>query len=498
MLRTPLPRLFSLIAVLVFAGVSRAGDDKDNWFIVEMLGQRAGWMHSTTATKGDQVTSTSKMHLAIKRGETVIKVSMDSLFVETAAGKPISMAAVESLSATPTVKTYTFQEDGTIELVTEQNGQQSKETFAKPDGVWLAPAAADRYVIERFKSGAKEIKVRSIDPLSGPKPVSVTRSGFEKATITLEGRKLDVTKVKSTNSVAPLVSSTEYLDENGEAVRTDTNLGILALKILATTREKALADSPAPELMVNTFVKPDKPIHEPRDAKKLVLVASVPDGELPELPNTGSQKVETLTPTSATVTITSRGAAKAAPAPEADSNNGQYLKATAMANIDDPKVKELAKQAVEKAGNDPAARAEACRRFVYRYIKKKNLDVGFASASEVARNKEGDCSEHGVLLTALLRANGIPARAATGLIYVDDFEGSQGIFGYHMWAQALLTVDGKARWVDLDGTLPNSMPFDATHITLATTDLADGESISGLAAIAPLMGRLQIKVQSAE
>jgi hypothetical protein len=497
MLRTPLPRLFSLIAVLLFASVSRAGDDRDNWFTVEMLGQRAGWMHATTVTTSDQVTSTSKMHLAIKRGETVIKVSMDSTFIETASGKPISMTAVESLSAQPTTKTYTFKDDGTIELVTQQNGQRSTEKFAKPDGVWLTPAAADRYFVERFKSGAKEIKIRSIDPLEGPKPVTITRTGFEKTTITLDGHKLDVTKINAANSVAPLVGSTEYVDENGETVRTDTNLGIMALKILATTRDKALADAPAPELMVNTFIKPDKPIKNPRETKKLVLVASVPDGELPTLPNTGSQKVEPLAPASAQLTITSVPS-KAAPALEEDANNAVYLKATAMANIDDPKVKELAKQAVENSGNTAVAKAEACRRFVYRFIKKKDLDVGFASASEVARNKEGDCTEHGVLLTALLRANGIPARAATGLIYVDDFEGSQGIFGYHMWAQALLTIDGKARWVDLDGTLPNSMPFDATHITLSTTALADDDSISGLAAIAPLMGRLQIKVRSAE
>src|SRR5436190_1277382 len=105
-----LPRLFALLAVLILTSLTRAGgvgEDKDNWFIVEMLGQRAGWMHATTATKGNEITSISKMHLEIKRGEAVIKVSMDSTFVETASGKPISMTSVETLSATPTTKHYT-------------------------------------------------------------------------------------------------------------------------------------------------------------------------------------------------------------------------------------------------------------------------------------------------------------------------------------------------------------------------------------------------------
>ena len=66
-------------------------------------------------------------------------------------------------------------------------------------------------------------------------------------------------------------------------------------------------------------------------------------------------------------------------------------------------------------------------------------------------------------------------------------------------AQALLTIDGKASsLVDLDATLSPQTPFDATHITLSTTDLPDGESSAGLAAIAPRMGRLKIQGDSAE
>ena len=41
-----------------------------------------------------------------------------------------------------------------------------------------------------------------------------------------------------------------------------------------------------------------------------------------------------------------------------------------------------------------------------------------ATAAEVARSREGDCTEHAVLLAALARARGIPARVAMGLVYV--------------------------------------------------------------------------------
>ncbi|MDR0499104.1 MAG: transglutaminase-like domain-containing protein, partial [Holophagales bacterium] len=54
----------------------------------------------------------------------------------------------------------------------------------------------------------------------------------------------------------------------------------------------------------------------------------------------------------------------------------------------------------------------ACRinTFVFDLIRNKELDVGFATAPEVARNPRGDCTEHTVLAIALLRRLGIPAR----------------------------------------------------------------------------------------
>jgi transglutaminase-like putative cysteine protease len=106
------------------------------------------------------------------------------------------------------------------------------------------------------------------------------------------------------------------------------------------------------------------------------------------------------------------------------------------------------------------------------------------------RTREGDCTEHGVLLTAALRAAGIPARAATGMLYVESFEGAERIFGYHMWAQAL--IDGV--WVDLDATYPDEVAFDATHVALSVSPLDDADGMMDLVTIAKLMGRLRIEV----
>ena len=81
---------------------------------------------------------------------------------------------------------------------------------------------------------------------------------------------------------------------------------------------------------------------------------------------------------------------------------------------------------------------------------------------------------------------------------MDEFAGQEGVFGYHMWAQALLEVGGKPTWVDLDATLDDQTPCDATHILLATTDLGETGVNNAMVNLAPLLGRLRISVESSD
>lgn len=493
------PRLFAslLIALLALGSLAARAraDGKDRWYIMEMAGGKAGWMHTTQTESGDTITTTSEMKLAMSRVGGGLQISTRSEFVETKAGKPISMKSVQNLGAMAIDQTYTFTDKG-IELTSVQAGVKTTSTLPPPQGEWLPPAAAERYVLQRFKSGAKEIIVRTIDPSSGPEVLTATRTGFEPATLTVMGREVQCTRSLVEMSLLPGVKSVEYSDAEGELVRSETTLGTFAVTMIAASKEDAQAEGEAgPEVMAGTFIHPDKPIKNPRRTTTVVYTLSVTEGQVPELPQTGSQHVEAVDAKTARVTVEARDFA---PAPEKDATDPAYLRATSMANADDEVIKAMAQKATQGAGPDKARRAEALRRHVHTWINKKDLGVGFASASEVARNRQGDCSEHGVLLAALLRADGIPSRVASGVVYVDGFGDQKNIFGYHMWAQALLTIDGKPRWVDLDATLPPSTPFDATHITMGTSALAEGDMTSGMASVAACMGRLHVKVESVE
>ena len=89
--------------------------------------------------------------------------------------------------------------------------------------------------------------------------------------------------------------------------------------------------------------------------------------------------------------------------------------------------KEMVEKAREIVGDqkDPAAAAKKLMEWVYNNVEKKPV-INVPSAVEVLKTKVGDCNEHAVLLTALLRASKIPARECVGLVYAN------GRFFYHV------------------------------------------------------------------
>ena len=156
----------------------------------------------------------------------------------------------------------------------------------------------------------------------------------------------------------------------------------------------------------------------------------------------------------------------------------EYMNPSAMVDSSDDVVIELAHRvdgplrkqgvAVPEEGDLPVEMqrevAYALRDLVHNHISSKHLSTAYATASETARTGSGDCTEHAVLLAALLKARMIPARVCHGLVYVElggsaingqATEGGEGgasgdgQFGWHMWSQALIN----GHWHDLDATL---------------------------------------------
>jgi len=138
---------------------------------------------------------------------------------------------------------------------------------------------------------------------------------------------------------------------------------------------------------------------------------------------------------------------------------------------------EIIRKAEEIAGKteNPLLAARLLLQWVYRNVDKRPV-VSIPSAAEVMKTRVGDCNEHAVLLAALLRASGIPARICTGLVY------ARGKFFYHAWVECFTGT-----WISMDAAM-NQMPVDATHIKLVEGGLDKQVEILGL------MGKLDLEV----
>jgi len=137
--------------------------------------------------------------------------------------------------------------------------------------------------------------------------------------------------------------------------------------------------------------------------------------------------------------------------------SGQYIQA------DDKGIKAVADSIRAASGLEGWALAREISLWVGAHITEKNFAQGFASALEVFKTCTGDCTEHSVLLTAMLRAAGIPARPAVGLAY------SRGQFVGHMWTEVY--VD---HWRTLDALDPAADPI-RLRVSAATTNRAVDE-----------------------
>jgi transglutaminase-like putative cysteine protease len=263
-----------------------------------------------------------------------------------------------------------------------------------------------------------------------------------------------------------------------------------------TTRDVALAknDDKPFDLGFDPIVRIARPLAEPWKTKRVRYRIELEGSDPAQLFRTGPyQQVTSIGPHAVELVASAPGTTLTGKAAPSEQPKPQESAPSSMVQSADPTIVDMARQA-RGAKTDPLAVAYALEKYVFDTIGKKDLSQAFASALEVARSKQGDCTEHAVLLAALARASGLPSRVAIGLIYMPKQQG----FGYHMWTQVFVGN----RWLPLDATLGRG-GIGASHLQLGTMDLADSD-VEGQSAFASLLtvmrvlGRLKIEVLAAE
>jgi hypothetical protein len=286
------------------------------------------------------------------------------------------------------------------------------------------------------------------------------------------------------------IESLLWLNDRGDAVK--TLVPSVGQETVRTTKAEALRRSAAGQfdMQQTSIVKLRGTLPGGRQTRRAVYRARVSQGTIDGLfSDCPSQRVKNIDEQTAELTVTAirPGEPKQidSPAPPPDDADGQ---ANNFVQSDDEQIVLLAKQAVAAQANSWQA-AVALEKLVQQKVKFTPLSPAFATAAEVVRSGEGDCTEHAVLLAALCRARKVPARVAFGLVYYPPEQG----FAFHAWNEAWIDD----RWVPLDATLGLG-GIGADHIKLGDTNLAGASPLADLLSVLQAFGRLQLEVIEAE
>jgi hypothetical protein len=475
----------------------------EEWVVVVLDGRTCGY-GSTITTKnetpaGTQYLTAHHEEFVVKRMGSSMKIIETSKVTEDAQGGVLGFDEIDDSGS---VVESTGVRDGD-DMVVSSRGQT--ERFHLPRLSALGPEA-----IRRATNAVPLVPGQqySFDTFATEYPQAVVTEGDKvigQETHVVRGVSRKLWKISSEVSYMVGFSSTIWVDDQNNNVETEMTIpGIGTLREYITNRAECMQQPEGAEIFTTSLIRPQRPLPSPHDLAQAVyhLIPLDPTQKL-TLWNEGEQKVLSSEPGSCEVQVTMpiyTAADATWELPHAATPDvAPYLQASAYLEVNSPEIQALARRAVGDEKN-PVLAAHNIQRFVREYITKKDLNIGFGSAEETAKSREGDCTEHAVLCAALGRAAGLPTRCVVGLGYIPpgvdeptiaSAVGSDtGAFGFHMWAEAWI---GPGKWVPMDAALDG---FDVGHIAISKSSLDEVNPIVDLnLPIFDLMKSLKIEIE---
>jgi hypothetical protein len=469
---------------------------RDYWDILLLQGQRIGYCHTTVrrvVEAGRELVRTeSVLSMSLRRGNDTSTQEIRSMNLETPDGKLLRLESQIGLGPTA-VKTTGEVKGDHIEIETSGAASAAaKSSVPCPPDVMGSFAVDESLIRKPMQPGERRTFKSFLPELQQVTDIEMTARKFEPCKLPTGTHELLRIDAVTRFATGQKIEQTIWTDRTGETLKTFMpTLG--AIETYRVSKAEALKklDAAQLDLVANTMVKIDPPLSNPYQTKQVRYRVHVDKGDPAALFVSGpTQAIKSIDAHTAEITVYAirpgqpGGNANAPPDPPTQDD----LRPNVLVQSDDPLIVADAKKA---AGDekDPWRVAVALEGFVNRAITKKNFTQTFASAAEVAKSREGDCTEHGVFLMALCRARGIPARAAIGLVYVEPAQA----FGYHLWTEVYIDK----RWIPIDGTLALG-GIDAAHLKVAQTNLKDASGYSAFLPVMQLLGGLSIKVIDAK
>jgi hypothetical protein len=471
-----------------------AAAEREVWEITYILGSRVGYSQTTvkevihSGRKAVRIEAVD--HLDVKRSGERIQPGSRVASIETPEGRLLQFESEMQPGPAP-MRTAGRVVGDRLEMETSTQGK--KITSSIP---WSAeyggPFAAEESLRRQPLQPGGQRTLRALVPgFNELATVSMTAKDYEP--VKLPAGTYDLLRIDTELhfSNGQVLKGSMWVDRTGDPLKTR----IAALNMEKVRAAKALAlqepETVDLDLLWDLAVKIARPLRDAHRTQRIrYRVQLTGDDPAKVFVSGASQRVNSLDAHTAEVTVYAIRPGQSGGNPDApdDPPGEEDRQPNNLIQSDNAKIVAMARKAAGTQ-QDPWKVAVALEGYVSRLIAKKDFSRAFATAAEVAENPAGDCTEHAVLLAALARARGIPARTAMGLVYM---QGKQS-FGYHMWDEVY--VEG--RWVPIDATLGQG-GIGAAHLELAHSSLKGASAYSSFLPVIQVIGRLKIEVLEVE
>ena len=458
----------SLLLTLSLGGASAAPErpawplppGTTTWYRLTLLGQPSGYMSSaarlTTGPHGEELLQVEERQ--------VIQVALDAQTLQITGSVVVLYdrdlqpqqwrVHLDKLGVLQQVTAH--REGARLHLVNVEQGQSQERDLDLPAD-FGSELQAFRQIAAGEVAPEQSLTLTVFNPLVADVDQETFTVGAPEALPGQTGGPL-LTPVRLT-SLRLGLDMRVWLDAEGQLARFSlpTLLGAVGERV---SPEEALAAlSP---VVLNNAVLLDHPLPKPSERRlEQVTLEAISTAAAPEelIANGPRQQVTSLGEGRAQVVIQAQGAPRAsAVLPVADPALAEFLVSTPLAPLEDPALRDLARQIVGEE-TDAWRAAQALSAWVYHNLRMVESEPRPLSALEILRVGSGDCSEHALLMAALARAVGLPTRVITGLAAVGD------AFYYHAWVQVWV-----GEWVEMDPTW-DQPGVDAGHLSLGTSGL---------------------------
>ena len=410
------------------------------WMSVLLEGRKVGHARTEQTFGPDRVVTRQWMHFELGRGGVAMSMQTDETHEETPEGVPLAFTSVSTISGLE-MRVEGRRIDGSDRFALKSGaaGALRESEMTWPDGALLVHGADLRLHAAGAAPGAST-QLQLFQPLM-QEAVTVRHDVIGPVELDMPGGRRTLIEARQVMEMSGgEMPSRVWMDADLDLQRMTMDAMGQELELIACDEACATAPNQPGEILTTALVAMPRTLAagERRAPLDIVFRSKRDPGRWPGI---DGQQLHALD--NDRYRLQTRQ-------PEGDVTTppgASDLARTDWLDYDAPTVQALIKQ-VDRDG-DAAARMRALEARVHAHIDDKSLRVGYASASDAARLGEGDCTEHALLLAALARATGIPARVVHGLAYSEDY-GDGPTLVPHAWVAAWTGE----RWQAFDAALP--------------------------------------------